>query len=294
MKVRHASLILSIAVATVAPFAVLAGGTSSAAEFFARGQSLLRSGDFAGALADFAAAARSEPDNETFRQEHALLRRIVDLRESMATLDDGKKWQAAALALRSYYVDHALLEEVLLIDQQAHARLANAESAARLADTQIKLGRDDDAVRTLSGLTAKDQTLQTRVLLGIAFAHTGRIVEARSLADGVPVADAGPGLLYDLARLHALLKNHTVAIGLLTRCFESTRPSRLAAFKDYAKSDKDLSGIAALPEFASALATASKVKESDCSSGTSCGKCPSRDKCAGKSDTKPKSGTGKP
>jgi len=275
-------LVLMLALAP----AVRADDAAKAADEYARGQALLKASDFNGALAAYTAAVKADPANETYRHEHALLRRVVPLRAKLLKQRDAEKWQALAAALRSYYADHGLLEEVLRLDEEAYARSGDADTAAMLADTQIRMGRDAAAVETLGGLKADEQTAQTRTQMGIALAHAGRTDEARAIASGLADDKAGPGLLYDMARLNSLVADNAKALAQLTRCFELTRPSRLAAFKEYTKADQDLSGLVAQADFAKVLATDSKLKESDCSGGTSCAKCPSRAKCAGSSGAK--------
>lgn len=268
----------------LAPLAIADEPVRGSAEF-AQGQTLLRAHDYKGALAAFAAAEKADRANETYRQEHALLRRVVPLRERLAKQHNAEKWSAMAAGLRSYYADHELLDEVLALDEEAHRRFGTTETLTRLANTQIRLGQDAAAVTTLGALPENERTASTEAQLGLALAHLQRTDEARTIAGGIADAEAGPGLLFDLACLNALVGENAKALALLTRCFESTQPSRLEAFKSYARGDKDLAALTALPEFSQVMATASKIKESDCSGGTSCAKCPSRDKCAGKPAT---------
>ncbi|MCC7173538.1 MAG: tetratricopeptide repeat protein, partial [Planctomycetes bacterium] len=179
MQLSHrAGLITLLALgAGLAPAS--AADVEKAAAEFSRGQALLQSHDFDGALAAFAAAVKANPDDESYRQEHALLRRIIPLRARLDKQAKPEKWQSSATALRSYYVDHGLLDETLTLDEEAHRRFGDADTASRLADTQIKLGRDDAAVQTLTALPDDRRTPQVRVQLGIALAHGNRLDEAR-------------------------------------------------------------------------------------------------------------------
>jgi len=261
--------------------AAQASDTDTAAARFAQGAAALQKGHFQAAMVDYAAAARAEPANEHYRQQHALLRRILQMRDQLEQETDSEKWEAGALALRSFYHDNGVSDELLALDRRAHARLNTADSAARLADTQLARGDNGAAVDLLGALDESRQSDRTRVLLGIALARTGRLEEAKVIAGKVNPAGAGPGMLYDVARLRALIGNKEGAMVALTACFEQTRPGRLAAFKDLARADADLAGIVQHEGFAKVLATASKIKESSCSGGESCAKCPSRGKCPG-------------
>lgn len=280
MTTRRMLPVLALACCVIG-HASQASEPDTAAARFAQGAAALQKGDFHAALADYAAAARAEPANEHYRQQHALLRRIMQMRDQLEQETDSEKWEAGALALRSFYQDNGVHGELLALDRRAHARLNSADSAARLADTLLARGDNNATVDLLSALDESRQTDRTRVLLGIALARTGRLEEAKVIAGKVIPADDGPGMLYDVARLRALVGNTDGAMAALTACFEQTRPSRLAAFKDLAKADADLAGIARHDGFAKVLATASKIKESSCSGGESCAKCPSRGKCPG-------------
>ena len=86
-------------------------------------------------------------------------------------------------------------------------------------------------------------------------------------------------MCFEMACLQAQLGREDDAAKLLTRCFESTPPSLLEATKDRARKREDLAGLATSSEHEGVWLTASKVKESSCSSGASCGACPSAKTC---------------
>ena len=133
--------------------------------------------------------------------------------------------------------------------------------------------------------------------LGIALSRLKRIDEAKEIAKHCRVPMASPwGLLYDSARLQSLLGDSTQALALLRLCFESTPPSRLAAVKQSVKAGRDFDSLKGAKDFGAVLQTASKVSESACSGGTSCGSCPNRASCGSgetKSENKKESGSGK-
>lgn len=276
---------ISIGVALVfsAAFSAPAEADGDGAARFAEGKALLVKGEFEGALRAYAAAAEADPKNEQYRQEHALLRRVIKMRQEVPEEKRGEKLEATSLALRAYYYDNALFRQALELDKHVHGRLKTVDSVARLAETQLQLDMNAEAAALIGGIKEAEVTPQTRILLGIALARQGKVDDAKAMAQKSPKADdLGPGLLFDLARLHALVGNRDKATGLLIRCFESTPPSRLEAFKGYAKECKDLGVLAAsAAEFDAVMKTKSKVKESACSTGASCGKCPSRSSCGG-------------
>ncbi len=268
----------------------LAGSAERAAESYKQGDVLLAQGDFDGAVKAFAAAVKADRDNEDYRQQYALVRQIVKLRKRIGKERNPEKWEKSARALRAFYYEHRIYSEALSLDREFHTRLDNAESAAMLAETELNLGMNDEAAELLAGLDSQQATPRSHALLGIALARQGKLDDARGVAEKCQLPDdAGPGVYFDVARLRALLGDASDALAMLTRCCESTLPSRLEALKYRAKECKDFRALAAGPEFAKVLETPSKIKESGCSSGSSCGKCPSRTSCGkGKSSSSAK------
>ncbi|MCP4590686.1 MAG: tetratricopeptide repeat protein [bacterium] len=283
MYIRTVGIGISILVATAGLPKVRAGESEGAAGTYAQGVEQLTQGDFDTALKLFSQAARADSENREYSQQYAMVRRVVKMRKSIASEKNPEKWRAKAQALRAFYFEQSIYKEALALDGEDHARTNSGDSASRLAETQLMLGMNAEAAALLSGLSEDESTLAARLLLGIALARNGDIASSRTTAAQCTLPpDAGPGMLFDLARLRALLGDTAEALDLLTRCFEATPPSRLAAFKDYSKESKDLGALVASAGFAKVLKTESKVKESSCSSGTGCGKCPSRGGCSTK------------
>jgi hypothetical protein len=141
-----------------------------------------------------------------------------------------------------------------------------------------------ETVEMLGSLTTEQTSPRAAVLGGVALARLGRIDEARELADESRQVtdDAGPRYFYDLARLQALTGNSPSTFEALARAFELTPPSQIDGFRAEVKECKDFAALLAGSDFAKVLETPSKVKESGCSGGTACGKCPMRSKCGSK------------
>lgn len=269
---------------SIAAGPALGASREEATALFAQGDVLLAQADFTAALKAYANAAKADPEAQAYRQQYAMVRRIIKMREAIEQEKNPEKWESTARALRSFYYEHGIHGEALGLDRQFHTRLNTAESAAMLAETELTLGMNAEAAELLSGLGEDKNSLQTQVFLGIALARLEQVDKAKTIAEGCKVPDdAGPGTLFDVARLRALIGDASGALALLARSFESTPPSRLDAFKDYAKKAPDLSAVVARADFAKVLETASKVPESSCSGGTSCGKCPSQSSCSSKS-----------
>ena len=284
---RLVCIFVVVAFVGAATQAVQAESAGTAA--FTAGQALLAQGDFDGALKEFKTAARKDRDNEQYAQEYALLRQVLKLRQACAKEQDPAAWEQYAGALRSYYYDHGLYLEALPLDVQRFGRVLSAESAALLAETQLKLGQNDEAAKLLGGLSAELVSARTQVLQALAQVRLGNPNEARKLVQASPDATEaeGAGHYYDLARLQMLLGDKAAALAALTRTFELTPPSQLDALKARIGTCGDFAAVASSAEFAQVLATESKVTESKCSSGSSCGKCPNRSKCGGTDKKKP-------
>ncbi|MBC8873836.1 MAG: hypothetical protein H8E44_30720 [Planctomycetes bacterium] len=265
----------------LAPFALSAAASAATPEeAFERGRTCLSEGDLRGALKEYADAARAAPDNDSYLKEFMLVRNAVLLKHNLAKTEDQKQWLPMAKGLRAFYAGNGLLQQALELDKQIHAKTNTSFTAMQLAETQLALDLNVDAEKVLSALTDKSTTA-SRALLAIALVRQGKSAEARTIAEATVASDkAGPITLYDLARMQAALGNADESITLLTDSFEATLPSRLDLFKRHAAKCPEFTSIVKSPSFQKALATESKVTESECSSGSSCASCPMRGGCA--------------
>jgi tetratricopeptide (TPR) repeat protein len=249
---------------------------------FESGQAMLTQGDFEGALRAFKAAGRMDSQNEQYVQQFAMLRQVITMRADLEKQTDAEQWMKTAQALRTYYHDHMIYGEALALDQSLHQKSPSANTAVRVAETMLAMGNAGEAEAILLKQSATETTPRLNAMLALALARQGKIAEAATWVKKAPVTnDATAPFLYDLARACALIGDGEAACSALTKSFETTPPSRLEAAKAKAKTCPDLAGIANGEGFATAMTAASKVKESGCSGGTSCGKCPSRAGCSG-------------
>lgn len=286
MTMRIVSIIVVLAALVIFPTLAQA---NQAADAFSQGSALLTKGDFQGALKAYATAAKADSANPVYRQQYSVLRQVIKMRKRIATEKNPKKWESSAKALRAFYYKHGVYSEALTLDQQSHARVNTPLSATLLAETMLELGMDTEATELLSNLKEDKLPQRPKVLLGIALARQGKIDEAKNVTKDFAMPEkAGAIVFWDLARLHALFGDTSKAMGLLTSCFESTTPSQLDAVKADAKESRDFRNLVAMADFAKVLKTESKVKESSCSSGSSCGTCPHRSSCGSGSSSSTK------
>jgi len=274
-----ACFLIGVIAASAGP--VQAGPAEMASRAHAEGQARLAEADFAGALTAFKAAAKSDRENAEYTQDYAVLRQIMRLRESLPKEQDAERWFQGAAALTAFYHQHGLYAESLSLDEERYRRDPSTESAILLARTQLALGSNSLAAASLGALPKEHQTVQARVLLGLALARDGRTDEAKLLAadPGKVEADAGAQSFYELACVWALVARPQEALRSLTRSIELTPPSQVDDLKGRIKRCPDLQALSQTSEFAEVMKTASKVQESPCSGGTGCSKCPKREKC---------------
>ena len=277
MKVSHLLAGLIVVIVLSGP-AMLRGEPSGGA--LERGNALLTKGDFDGALEEFATAARTERTDQESLQRFMMVRQVVMLREMLDDEKEPTRWHNMAQALRTFYLSEGVYLEALPLDEQIHAKLQTATSAAQLAETQLAMGKAEAAVKMLAALGPEKAIPGTQALHGIALARLGKMDQARTISGRIAVFDGDdPGTLYSLARIRAAVDNKKEAVDLLIRAFETTRPSRLGGLKTHAKQSPEFAAMVSTDAFVRALATESKVAESKCSSGSSCAGCPMRAKC---------------
>jgi tetratricopeptide (TPR) repeat protein len=258
------------ALLTVGPHA--AGDAAGRA---AEGERLLAAANFDGALKAYGDAAAADRADADVQQRFAILRQVVTLRGALASEPSPKKWETMTRALRSFYYEHRLYAESLPLDQQRFGRASTPESAALLAETLLELGRNSQAEAAVASYNRLDAPPSARLLYGIALARQGRGDPARTIANGVTLAEGTPAdPLYHAARLQALLGRAEASTALLTRALQATSPGALATTRERARACPDFGSVASTPAFTAALETAPAASASKCSMGPSCGGCP--------------------
>ena len=90
------------------PVSVWAGSADQAAESFKLGRALMVKAEFDAALKAFTEAAKANPDRQEYRQQFALVRRIIKMRKRIDQEQNPEKWETTAQALRSFYYDYDL------------------------------------------------------------------------------------------------------------------------------------------------------------------------------------------
>jgi tetratricopeptide (TPR) repeat protein len=261
----------------------------SAQEAFDRGQALLSKGDFSGAVEALGIAARADATNEQYVKRYTVARRVVDFRKRLDTETDPKQWEAVAKALRSFYLREKIYPEALALAEKMHQKLNTTASAVTLAETQLAMDQNAEAIKTLQSIDQAQTSVASQSLLAIAYMETSKPDDAKLVMDKLAVpSDSAPGAKYIAARAYGKVGDSAKAMSTLVAFFESVPATQLDAMKAQAKSLPEFESIASTPEFAKVLQTESKVKESACSGGADCASCPVGAKCpSGGAEKKP-------
>ncbi len=268
---------LALAFLLISP--ALAEDGPDAAATFASGKALLAKGDLPGAFKAFVAASRAEPENTEYSQQAMLLKRVITLRKTVSKAETNAKWERMVVSLHVYFLRNDLTKLALDLDREAHGRAPSALTSTLLAEAMLDAKLDAEAAKLLAGVEKSWLTPQNLVFKGIAEARLGKKDAARVSLKAVAVDEIGPGLRFDLARLHVLLGEIDAGVKQLTLCFEAVPPSQLDAVKALAKKCPDLKPLAKSGAMTKLLAVKSKIDESGCSGGSGCGSCPSRGSC---------------
>ncbi len=302
MASRKAFLVvlLGLLIQTAVPVS-WAGQPEDAAQALARGNAMLAQGAWQPAQDAFAEAARLDPANAAYRGELDVLRRVMKLRTDLGGTANATQWDRTAAALRAYYYSKGIFGEALALDQQAHQRAGSPASAALLAETLLELNRNTEAASLLAQQPVAKLTPSARMFHGIALARTGEATKAKQVVSDVPLPFAAtPNLMLIRARLLAATGDDAGAVALLKQAFEATTPSLLAQTRERVRTCSDFAALGSNSAFTQVMDTASKMSESSCSKGPSCGACPSRASCgstggaAEKPATKPSGDTKTP
>lgn len=257
-------IITPLALCLALPLTSFASETGEeAAALFDSGLVVLAKGNFDGALKAFTGAAKSDPANQNYRQHVALVRRVIQVRGMFDKEKDPKQWAQFAQSLRSFYTDFDIYGEALALDTKRHAKLCTPGTAVDLAESQLELNKNAEAVKVLSSLGKKNPP-RAKLMLGIALARTGDLDGAKKIAktNGIPITD-DPKQILDAACLNALVGNTAMAADQLTLVFEKTPPGRLDRVKNYAKRRPDLAGLKGA-QYEKVWLVASKVKAAGC------------------------------
>ena len=253
-----------------------------AAQLCKQADELVKQGKLDEAMKTYASAAKTDRTNMEYRQQYALMRQVIKLRDALPKEENPVKWQTGAQGLRAFYVGNALYKDALPLDQQLHEKLNTAETAQMLAETLLNLNKNAEAAKFVAALDEEKKNAPALVALcGIAAARLDQKDQAQATLSGLKLPEEpNPSLLMTVARLQALLGMDAAACASLSQSLENTPETRMAEPIAYAQACPDFAAIKKSDAFAAALKTESKVKVSGCSGGSSCGSCSLKGSCS--------------
>ena len=242
------------------------------------GLTSLKNGELNQALASFRQAAAKNPRNAEYTQEFLVLRQVITM-QSQLDRTPAATWNATAQRLRTYYDQKGADSLLLELDRKIYAKFPTADNAARLAESLTANDQADEATGLLSNLSNKSP--HTQAVLGLASLKKGNKDEAQKIAASVADSTLTPAAMLRLARLEAGLGEKDKAVSTLKTLFEQLPKSQQTSARELCKKAPEFASLQSDTAFAVVLQTPSKVTESACSGGSSCGTCPMRSQCEG-------------
>jgi len=254
-----------------------------ATDAYDRAMEQLKEDKLTDALNSIVAAYRADRTNRKYTQEYMMLRQVIQIRGQIDATRDARRWAWMARVLHTYYLQKQMLQPAVDIATKMHERTPSTHSAATLADALLAVDQPGDAADMLASLDEDLHTASTRALQALSLASADQLDKAKRVATKQFAMPENPGatVLYRAARMYLALGETDRALETLTRCFESVAPSRLDALKKVVLTDSEFAQLADSPKLAEVMKVKSKISESACSGGSSCGGCPRRGSCPG-------------
>jgi hypothetical protein len=212
-----------------------------------------------------------------------ILRQVIAMQMQLDRQPHAANWNATAQRVRTYYEQKGINSLLLDLDRNIYTRSSSIDNAVRLGESLLANDKIDEAVNLLS--TLPTNSLLVQAVLGLALLKYGNEDSARQLA-GILSGERGTPMMTHpirlrLARLEAGLGEKERAIATLTTLFAQLPPSHQIVVRKFCKKAPEFAELQSDVAFIAALQTVSRVPESACSGGSSCGTCPVRAQCPG-------------
>ncbi|HAL45219.1 MAG: hypothetical protein A2Y12_04560 [Planctomycetes bacterium GWF2_42_9] len=237
--------------------------------------------NFTAALNEYVAAAKANPQEVYYRQQYAVLQRVVKMQNLIKTEINLEKWKSYAKAIRGYYYNKGFYSEALAIDLQAANKFNTGEFAANALETMLLNGKNAEAVKFIEEKKTEDKIVRYETLSLAAQALNGK---AKESVDALQTVKIDPKLdsksYFDIARIYNAAGDKEKTLANLQLLLENTLPSEIEAERLMIKRTADLASLNGSDDFTKVLATQSKVEQSGCTGGSSCGSCKNRSKCS--------------
>ncbi len=270
---RHVSLTLLLVLGLLAGPALAADESQpESTSAVAKAEQLLKQGKFEEARDAYLELVKADPENEELVKRALVLKRVVDLRQMVATEEISQTWERATIALHGFYLRNGLVDVALEAGKAAHEKAKSDVSASFVAEALLEKNANEEAVAWVEDLRSSLQSTQNLTYQSIALARLGRKDEAREIQKLYGTSETkDPGLLFDTARVQSLLGESDQALASLEAAFENCPTRALPMLKDLAKSNPDLASLSRLPAFAEVMKTESKASDGGGCGGGGCG-----------------------
>jgi hypothetical protein len=237
--------------------------------------------DYPTALQQYAAAAKENPQATYYRDQYAVLQRVIKIKKLMAEETNLEKWKSYAQAVRSYYYGKGYYSEALEVDQAAAGKFDTADFAANYLETLLLTGKNDEAAKFVESKKITEKTLRYQTLEAVLQARTGKLESALNTAKTVQIAPkTNSQSCFDLARVYWAAGDKEKSFSNLTTFMEHTAPSEQPVAQILIQKSSEFAPLQGTEELKKVLSTPSKITQSGCTGGSSCGSCSLKDKCA--------------
>ena len=237
--------------------------------------------DFTAALNEYAAAAKANPQAVYYREQYALLQRVIKTNKLLEKETNPEKWKSYAKAVRAYYYSKGYYGEALPLDGAAADKFPTSEYLVNRLETLLLAGRNDEAAKLIGDTKPADAVLRYQTLSPVALAHTGKANDAVKAIADIQVSPKTDAMSYfDFARVYWVAGNKEKAFASLKTLLEHTAPSETPVVQAMICRSPEFSPLKDSKELADVLATPSIISQSGCTGGSSCGSCSLKSKCA--------------
>lgn len=230
--------------------------------------------DYASALQEYATAAKANPQNLYYREQYAVLQRVIKMKKLLAEETNAEKWKSCAKAVRAYYYSKGYYAEALELDLAAENKFNTAECLNNVLETMLLTGKDKEAAKLADDNKPADKTVRYQTLIPVVLAHTGKADNALATVKTVQASPKTDPLSYfDFARVYWAAGDKEKAMANLKILLEHTAASETPAVQEMIKRSAEFAPLQDSKELKDVLATQSKVAQSGCSSGSNCNTC---------------------
>jgi tetratricopeptide (TPR) repeat protein len=253
---------------------------------------ILEQGDYNKALKLFATAAREQTDQPYYKEQYAILRRVIKMKRAMQAeqmqkeLSEAelKKWNSYYSAVRAYYYDQGLYSESIELDKTASEKLGTDQSIINYLETLAVLDKVQQAEQFIStsSESVKDKT-EFVILESLFKQRAGNAVNIQELdIKASKAAKDAPRAFVYLACIYQLQDNQNKALQSIVKALENTPPTQITMTRKLITNMKEFNEILKTDKYQRAMETESKIYQSGCTGGSSCNSCSLRETCPSK------------